>query len=286
MFNSNEMNFPLNLPFDFLLSSETDEYFPFQATGYYDVKFLYLRKGTLAVKLNESDIFLTKGDLLVICPDVAFTLNPGPGKEKPVFGMIRLDPYLMELPPYTAGLKTFLREACWQKMTMSVPAEETEKWQMSEILEACFQESREKPFGWETAAHARLQQICVALIQYWLKNGMKLPVQAAEDDPIYSITAYIYRHIQDGIRVEELASQCNLSYPWFAKKFREIFGVSCKDYVERVRVARVEQYLIHTEWDLTEISEATGYADCSHMIKNFKRLKNTTPGQYRFSWKA
>ena len=81
--------------------------------------------------------------------------------------------------------------------------------------------------------------------------------------------------------MEDLAARCGLSYPWFAKKFREIYGISCKDYIEQIRVAQVEKYLLFTDLDLMRISELTGYADCSHMIKNFKRIMDTTPGQYR-----
>ena len=43
----------------------------------------------------------------------------------------------------------------------------------------------------------------------------------------------------------------------------------------------VEQFLLLTDMDLSRISKETGYADCSHMIKNFKRLMGITPGQYR-----
>ena len=34
----------------------------------------------------------------------------------------------------------------------------------------------------------------------------------------------------DSLKVEDLAKLCGLSYPWFAKKFREIYGISCKEY--------------------------------------------------------
>ena len=81
--------------------------------------------------------------------------------------------------------------------------------------------------------------------------------------------------------MEDLAEKCGLSYPWFAKKFRDLYGISCKEYIEQIRVAEVEQYLRFTDMDLTQISEATGYADCSHMIKNFKRVMDITPGQFR-----
>ena len=50
-------------------------------------------------------------------------------------------------------------------------------------------------------------------------------------------------------------------------------------------MARVEQLLLFTDYDLSRISEMTGYADCSHMIKNFKRIMEITPGQYRLKKK-
>ena len=33
--------------------------------------------------------------------------------------------------------------------------------------------------------------------------------------------------------------------------------------------------------DLTYISQETGFSDCSHMIKTFRKYKNITPKQYR-----
>ena len=112
-------------------------------------------------------------------------------------------------------------------------------------------------------------------------KGQKRRNQNTQNNDFYSLSAYIQSHLREGLRVEDLAEYCGLSYPWFAKKFRDIYGISCKDYIEQIRVARVEQFLLFTNLDLAEISEANGYADCSHMIKNFKRIMGITPGQYR-----
>ena len=36
-----------------------------------------------------------------------------------------------------------------------------------------------------------------------------------------------------------------------------------------------------TNLDLTSISNETGFADCSHLIRTFKKWKGVTPGQLR-----
>ena len=53
-----------------------------------------------------------------------------------------------------------------------------------------------------------------------------------------------------------------------------------------MRVARVEHYLRFTDWELSFISQETGFTDCSHMIRDFRRLKGVTPGKFRAAMQA
>ena len=50
---------------------------------------------------------------------------------------------------------------------------------------------------------------------------------------------------------------------------------------EHIRTGTVEQYLVYTDLDLAEISARTGYTDCSHMVKDFRRMIGVTPGHFR-----
>ncbi len=285
MLNSNETNSPLSMPFECVSSAAFLSSLPVKSDGYYDTKIVFSRKGRLQVHLGEEQCTLATGEMLLICPQVSFEMSRVPEDEDGEFLMLRVDVNQMGLPVYTPGVKSVLLAAMRQKMPMRFDAAMVEQEGLLPLGEACVRESENRGFGWETAIMSRVHQILIAVTRRWLQQGLKLPGKAVEEDPIYSITSYIHRHVQDGLRVEELASRCNLSYPWFAKKFREIYGVSCKEYIERLRISRVDQYLLYTDWDLSEISRITGYADCSHMIKNFKRLKNITPGQYRMAKK-
>ncbi len=285
MLNSNETNSPLSMPFQCVSSAAFLATLPAKSNGYYDAKIVFSRNGRLQVRLAEERFTLSTGEMLLICPQVPYELSAGP-EEAGDFLMLRVDVNQLGCPVYTPGVKSVMTTAMKQHMPMLFDAAMVEREGLLPLGEACVAESTGKGFGWETAIMSRVHQILIAVTRHWLQLGLKLPGRDVEEDPIYTITGYIHRHVQDGLRVEELASRCNLSYPWFAKKFREIYGVSCKEYIERMRISRVDQYLLYTDWDLSEISRITGYADCSHMIKNFKRLKNITPGQYRISKKA
>ena len=54
-----------------------------------------------------------------------------------------------------------------------------------------------------------------------------------------------------------------------------------QEYIEYIRVTKAEDLLLFSDYDLTYISQETGFSDCSHMIKTFRKYKNITPKQYR-----
>ena len=44
--------------------------------------------------------------------------------------------------------------------------------------------------------------------------------------------------------------------------------------------------LFRSDLSLAEISDRTGYTDCSHLVKDFRRMTGMTPGQYRSLMKS
>ena len=284
MINSSELQefvSPLSIPFDCKVIKANVSQLSDKYTKSNYAECFFLRRGSLTVRVEGDSLTLLPGEALVLCPGVEHVFSAAADQAFEC-GWIRVDPDQMtDFPSYTPGLKTILLEATTQHMPAHLSQAETESIGLLPLLESAVSEQNGQAYGWVLAAQSWLYLASTAIIRFWQKRGLSLTPVPASEDPILSITAYINQHIQEGLRVEDLAARCALSYPWFAKKFREIYGVSCKEYIEQVRINRVEDYLRYTNWDLTEISQATGYADCSHMIKNFKRLRGTTPGQYR-----
>lgn len=74
--------------------------------------------------------------------------------------------------------------------------------------------------------HASLTCLLLAMVRIWKDNGYTPPMMATqpEDDSIETITEYIDAHSNQPLKVEDLASLCNMSYSFFAKKFRQLYG--------------------------------------------------------------
>ena len=169
---------------------------------------------------------------------------------------------------------------------VTMTAEETSAWHLDRIIDECVLECRRQDFAWDLQTRALIYLLITGMTRFWISRRKSFSEAAPEEhDPIVDIPAYIEQHISEPLRVEELAKRCDLSYPWFAKRFREFFGLSCKQFIEHVRTETVEQYLVYTDLDLSDISSRTGYTDCSHMVKDFRRMTGMTPGQFRSTMK-
>jgi AraC-like DNA-binding protein len=87
------------------------------------------------------------------------------------------------------------------------------------------------------------------------------------------------RRPQGRITLEDMASVAGLSRFRFAHAFRNAFGISPYAYYEQVRVAFAHQ-LIQQGIELGAVAFQLGYADQSHMTRQFRRGSFTTPGRY------
>lgn len=256
--------------------------FPVSLHWHYFAEVIRVRSGFLAVHRGEKDYVLSAGDTVFISPLISHSLDFGKPGVPVEYEVIRLDLELFgDLPSYTPDMRGMLLEAEKRGYSMVVTAKEMHKPHMDLAIDAIMEEYRRRDYGYDLRIRSLLCLLYTSLIQRWITAGFVPQNYPSRIDPIYTLPNYIARHINEPLKVEELAEYCGLSYPWFARKFREIYGITCKEYIERVRIRRVEHYLQFTDCDLNYISKHTGYADCSHLVRDFRKLRSTTPGQYR-----
>ena len=256
--------------------------FPVPLHWHYFAEIIRVRSGSLKVRRGEKEYLLAEGDAMFFTPLVRHALDIGSPDTVAIYDVIRLDmEQFGDLPSYTPDLRGMMLEAERRGYSMLVPSREMNESHLSFALNSCLDEFRKRDYGYDLRIRALLYLVFTSLVRRWIADGFVPQNYASRIDPIYTLPYHIAHHIEEPLKVEDLAEYCGLSYPWFARKFRDIYGISCKEYIENVRIRRVEHYLQFTECDLNYISEHTGYADCSHLIRDFRKLRNTTPGQFR-----
>ncbi len=267
---------------DCALRTSEMEGFPIAAHWHYFGEIVRVRNGSLKVLRGEKEFILSDGDAVFFTPLMLHALDLASPGTSATYEVIRFDmEQFGDLPSYSPDLRGMVLEAERRGLPMVFRGPDLHEKHTDNMIDLCIREYRTRAYGYDLRIRSLLYLIFTSIIRRWIDAGFVPQNYAPRIEPIYSLPSYIARHIQEPLKVEDLAEYCGLSYPWFARKFRDTYGTSCKEYIERVRIRRVEHYLQFTDCDLNYISKHTGYADCSHLVRDFRKLRNTTPGQFR-----
>jgi AraC-like DNA-binding protein len=108
-------------------------------------------------------------------------------------------------------------------------------------------------------------------------SGSAAPVSAA----LSATLAYIDDHLDEPLRVPELAARAGLSPFQLDQRIRALFGHSAGQYLSRLRIGRACDRLRHTDAPLRELALECGYADQAAFTRQFHKSVGLTPGAYR-----
>lgn len=84
-----------------------------------------------------------------------------------------------------------------------------------------------------------------------------------------------------GIELAELASLCGLRTSQFAHAFRRSTGIAPYQWLQQRRIARAKDLIAARLMPLADVAQACGFADQSHLTRNFVRLVGATPRAWR-----
>lgn len=243
-------------------------------------------EGQAEMHCNDFSCTLHKGEMMIFHPSAVHAIYPVDDK-MPRYAVLKFDiNRFTHTPAYAPKLRSIFQYAEKSDMKIRFESEELEKAECGRIWAACLSEITDYKYGRDLVLQANIYELLMKIIRLWLDDGMVIDgqfISQTEDYTIENITEYIDFSLSENLRVVDIAEQCGLSYSCFAKKFRERYGISCKQYIEKMRVYKAEEFLMFTDFDLNYISQETGFSDCSHFIKNFKRYKGVTPKQFRSS---
>ncbi|WP_349609383.1 helix-turn-helix domain-containing protein [Cupriavidus sp. DF5525] len=86
---------------------------------------------------------------------------------------------------------------------------------------------------------------------------------------------------QPNLRISEIAREVQLSLDTLERLCREVFGLTPKQIMMRMRLDRACRLLETTDASITDIAAECGYADHSAFSRQFKAATLCTPQQYR-----
>jgi AraC-like DNA-binding protein len=105
--------------------------------------------------------------------------------------------------------------------------------------------------------------------------------ERAADERLSRAISYIEAALSDGVSHHEAAARAGLTAAAFSRFFRRKTGRTFEEYVNDARVARACRALLESDRSVTDIAYEVGFGSLAHFHRTFRRVKGTTPTEYR-----
>lgn len=92
---------------------------------------------------------------------------------------------------------------------------------------------------------------------------------------------HIGDNLAQDLSLTTIAALAGISPFHFARRFREATGCSLHDYVREQRLAEARRLLPRKDLSIAAVAALTGFADQSHLSREFRRRFGVTPGSLR-----
>lgn len=278
-----EYNDLLSAPYEVFIDGVVGTEKGIKPHWHYYTEIIYVLEGTAVISSDNKIIKVSKGDLFLFFPRSIHTIDRD-GKADLVYRVIKFDINKLNVTnSYTPKLSSLLT-AAKEKFSGHFTREMLSEVPIDAISSDCLKEFEEKKYGFDLLLQSRLTFLLVSLVRVWRAMGLNLDIisnDKQDDRTIFTITEYIDEHSGEPMNIQFLAKKCNMSYSYFAREFKRLYGRSCKEYIEFIKTSKVENLLMFTDFDLNYISQETGFSDSSHLIKVFRKHKGITPKQFK-----
>lgn len=109
--------------------------------------------------------------------------------------------------------------------------------------------------------------------------------RADERHPDYAPLALVIEELttkyDQPLRLGELARRAGLSLDRFERRVKQVFGLTPRQLLAKVRIDAASRHLQETRTPIAEVALATGYTDQSAFTRQFKALVGLTPREFR-----
>jgi AraC family transcriptional regulator len=139
----------------------------------------------------------------------------------------------------------------------------------------------------ESSGKLYRDSIAIALVTRLLKHHAVCHIKSLNsvkklsNQQLNILLSYIQDHLEQDIRLVDLASQINLSESYLCHLFKQSIGISPYQYVIQQRVERAKILLKQSGRTVTTIALECGFASQSHLAKYFRHHTGMNPNQFR-----
>ena len=162
-----------------------------------------------------------------------------------------------------------------------VTAAELSNSNINTLIEGIIQEWERREVGHELIMQSNIMKIFVWMLRNRYPQTTRL--ESVPDSLLHLLQSVLEEaphHLTDWT-VKEAASFANISYSYFSRNFKKVYGIPFSAYMESLRLREGERLLMTTNLGVTEIAAAIGFASTSYFIYHFRQYYGLSPRAFR-----
>jgi len=192
--------------------------------------------------------------------------------------VILQDPDILKLPGYNAlfVIEPYLAKSQQYKSRLRLNYDDFEK--VKSMIACLFDEYNNKLPGWKTAIRTEFISLILMLSRLY-----SMPMEDTSKNMIYMANAvsFMENHFTEAVTIKELATQAFVSERHFSRMFKQAYQKTPGQYILNLRMHHACELLRNTRHSITEVALKSGFDDGNYFSRQFHKVFNTTPREYR-----
>ncbi|NIG55599.1 AraC family transcriptional regulator [Chitinophaga sp. Cy-1792] len=156
--------------------------------------------------------------------------------------------------------------------------------EISDLISKLIRVCQSKDTAKNIFADLTLKELLIRLLQSQYLEQVSLEASQATDTNSHRanfVLSYIQDHLTEKIAIDALSRKAYLSRNIFFKWFREQFGITPVEYINRERIRMAKQLLVNSAMSIQEVSDYCGFSDANYFIRVFRKMEGITPKTYQ-----
>lgn len=155
--------------------------------------------------------------------------------------------------------------------------------ELFEAIDRLMLESEEKGDAFEIFVRSEVYKILGLLYRGGILLDTERFFQTKEIQKILPALEYVNKNYSEDISLEDASALLGFDPSYFCRIFKSATGATFTEYLNFVRICKAEKLLSSTRKSVLEISETVGFSSISYFNRIFKKIRNSSPGQYRMA---
>ena len=155
--------------------------------------------------------------------------------------------------------------------------------ELFDSLDRLLLESDSKEGAFEMFVRSEVYKILGILYREGILLDTERFFLSKEIQKILPALEYINKNYHENVSLEDASTILGFDTSYFCRIFKSATGSTFTEYLNFVRVCKAERLLSETSKSILEISEAVGFSSISYFNRVFRKIRNTSPGNYRLA---